>query len=198
MLAAAEEAARAAGGERFATLSADIASLELEPDSFDAAICRLGLMFLAELRAGLERVRRALKPGARLAALVWSSEERNPYMGTPVAVVRDMGRLPQPPPTILLAMSLAEPGALEQAFSEAGFRQVQVRAIPIVREFESLDETLHLMQTGSSAQTELMRELNDAERAAAWSEVARRLQPFVLPDGQVRIPGELLLAAGTK
>lgn len=198
MLAAAEATARRAGLDNVTTLAADMARLELPDDSFDAAICRLGLMFLPDLPAALERIRRMLKPGARLAALVWSTPERNPYMSTAIDVVREMGRLPDPPPTVLRALSLGAPGRLEQAFAGASFSAVGVEPVPIVRTFASLDETLELLRGGSSPQTELMQTLSEAECERAWAEIARRLEAYARPDGALSLPGEVLLAAGTK
>jgi ubiquinone/menaquinone biosynthesis C-methylase UbiE len=52
------------------TAVADAQRLELEPDSFDAAICRLGLMFMRDVRAALTGVRAALRRGGRLSAIV--------------------------------------------------------------------------------------------------------------------------------
>jgi ubiquinone/menaquinone biosynthesis C-methylase UbiE len=198
MIAAAEEVFRAAGVSNVATVVSDIQQLELEPESFDAAICRLGLMFLPSPESGLRRVREALKPGARLGALVWSSEDRNPYMATVVAIVREMGRMPEPRPTILRAMSLGAPGALERALVAAGFVDVSVRPVLIVRDFASVEETLEVLREGSSPQQELLRELSDAERAEVWQEAARRLQAFRKPDGSVSVPGEALLASAAR
>src|SRR5207245_1372930 len=75
--------------------------VERPEQHFDAAICRFGLMFLPDLQAALERVHRALKQGARFAALVWSTEDRNPYISLQIDVVRAMGRVPSPPPSIV-------------------------------------------------------------------------------------------------
>ena len=197
MLAAAEQAIREAGLANVTTMVADLSDLDLEPESFDAAISRLGLMFLPEPELGLGRIRRGLKPDARLAALVWSSEQRNPYMGLMVGIVRDMGRLPDPPPTLVRAMSLSAPGRLERCFGAAGFRDVSVRAVAIARDFASVDETIELLRAGAP-QIELLSALSDTQRNQAWAEVARRLQTFVKPGGHVRMPGELLLAVGTK
>jgi len=42
----------------------------------------------------------------------------------------------------------------------------------------------------------LLDELSEADRAAAWAEIERTLQPFVGRDG-FAAPSEVLLAAGT-
>jgi SAM-dependent methyltransferase len=197
-LEAAARAAREAGLDGIiATQTADISTLDLGDRRFDVAISRLGIMFMPDATAGLSRVHRALVPGARLAALVWSAPERNPYMSTSIEVVRDMGRLPQSRPTVLRAMSLGAPGVLEQALGTAGFRDVGVQPVAFERHFSSLDETLELLRTGSSAQAEVMRDLDEQQQADAWSEIRRRLGAYLQPDGSVRIPGELLLGTAT-
>ena len=199
MLEAAARAARDAGLDGvIATHTADISTLDLGDRRFDVAISRLGIMFMPDVAAGLSRVHGVLVPGARLAALVWSAAERNPYMSTSIEVVRDeMGRLPQSTPTVLRAMSLGAPGVLEQALGAAGFGQIEVQPVAIERHFSSLDETLELLRTGSSAQAEVMRDLDEGQQADAWSEIRRRLQAYVQSDGTVRIPGELLLASAS-
>ena len=198
MLEAAAQAAREAGLDGIiATHVADISTLDLGPRRFDVAISRLGIMFMPDVTAGLSRVHRVLEPGARLAALVWSSPERNPYMSTSIEVVRAMGRLPQSTPTVLRAMSLGTPGVLKQALGAAGFGQIEVQPVAIERSFSSVDETLELLRTGSSAQAEVMRDLDEHQQADAWSEISRRLEAYVQSDGTVRIPGELLLASAT-
>ena len=40
----------------------DAEGLDLEPGTFDAAICRLGFMYLPDLPAALEAIRRAPAP----------------------------------------------------------------------------------------------------------------------------------------
>src|SRR5260370_37963622 len=78
MLEAAAEAAREAGLDNIVTHVADASALDLAPDSFDAAICRFGLMFMPDVAAALAHVHRVLKPGATFAALVWSTGTRTP------------------------------------------------------------------------------------------------------------------------
>ena len=81
---------------------------------------------MPELQQVLSRVRRALKPGARFAALVWSTEDKNPYIGLQLKLVREMGRMPSPPPSLTRTVSLSEPGKLAQAFGAAGFTDVRL------------------------------------------------------------------------
>jgi ubiquinone/menaquinone biosynthesis C-methylase UbiE len=50
----------------------DIESLELPSSSFDAILCRWGLMFLPKLESALNHIFGALIDGGKFAAAVWS------------------------------------------------------------------------------------------------------------------------------
>jgi SAM-dependent methyltransferase len=198
MLAAAAQAAREAGLHNVETRASDATTLELPEDHFDAAISRFGLMFMPDLHEVLTRVRRAMKPGAKFAALVWSTEERNPWMGTPLGVAREMGRLPSPPPSLARTSSLSEPGKLERAFGDAGLSDVRTSKIETPREFASIEDALSAMRNTSPARGELLRDMNEAERQRFETEVEQRLAAFVQADGRCVVPGEAILGVGTK
>src|SRR5438477_12211890 len=98
MLAVAAEAARDAGLANVGTRVADASSLDIPAGEFDAAICRFGLMFVPDLNAALTRIRAALKPDAKFATLVWSTPERNAWIGLQLDLVNEMGRMPRSAP----------------------------------------------------------------------------------------------------
>jgi ubiquinone/menaquinone biosynthesis C-methylase UbiE len=198
MLEGAQEAAREAGLDNIVTHVADASALDLPSDSFDAAICRFGLMFVPDLAAALGHVRRVLKPGARFAALVWSTEDKNPYIGLQLKLVREMDRMPSPPPSLARTISLSAPGVLENAFRSAGFADVDVSAVATPRNFESVEDALSAMRSTSPAQGELGRAMSESEQQYYAAELERRLHAYVQPDGRCNLPGEALLAVGTR
>jgi SAM-dependent methyltransferase len=198
MLAAAAQTVREAGLDNVAMQVADGSALNIADESFDAAICRFGLMFVSDLRQALVGIRGALKPGARFAALVWSSEEKNPYIGLQIGLLQEMGRMPSPLPTIALTVSLSAPGKLEQAFLRAGFLGVSVSPLPTPREFASVDEALAAIRSTSPVHGEPGETMTEAERERYWAELGRRLQAYVQIDGRCVLPGEALLGVGTR
>jgi SAM-dependent methyltransferase len=198
MLEQAEAAARAAGLSNIETLVADGSVLDVPEAGFDAAICRLGLMFMSDLQHALATVHRAVKPGGRFAAVVWSSGEKNPYFNVLVEVVRESGRLPSNGPSLLTATSLGEPPLLQAPFECAGFRDVAVERIPIVRDFDSVDQAIWTMRETSSGPAELMRDMTQSETERVWSEVAERLNTYVDANGRCALPGEVLLGHATR
>jgi SAM-dependent methyltransferase len=198
MLEVAAGSARAAGLANVVTLVQDVSMLNVPAHSFDAVISRLGLMFLDDLQGGLRAIRGALKPGRRLAALVWSIAERNPYMGTPIDVVRAAGLLPSQPPTVVRAFSLSAPGVLDSALVAAGFAEVNVERVPLVRAFASVDEAMNLLFTTTTTMTDLYQGLEEPDRERLTGQIAQRFADLCQPDGRVVMHGELLLGSGAQ
>ncbi|HEX8969579.1 MAG TPA: methyltransferase domain-containing protein [Chloroflexota bacterium] len=198
MLAGAADAARQAGLSNIEIRVTDAAQLEISEGSFDAAICRFGLMFMPDLQVVLERVRRGLKSDARFAALVWSTADRNPWIALQVDLVTEMGRMPASPPSILRSISLGAPGALERALIDAGFQDVSTSPVATPRQFASVDEAIQAMRSASPARGELTRGMTDAELEHYERELARRLAEYAQPDGRCVLPGEAILGAGRR
>jgi SAM-dependent methyltransferase len=173
----------------------DAQQLDLESGSFDAAIARLSLQFVPDLQRALGEVRRLLKPGGKLAGMTWSVTEQNPYRAIPQAIAsRLAGRpFPEPGPG---QWGLRDAAALGAAFRAAGFREVDVRAVPIAWRFRSLDEALKNAEASQPPLTRLLGMLGEADRAAAWTEIRQALERFSGPDG-FEAPGEALIASGT-
>jgi SAM-dependent methyltransferase len=198
MLAGAEQNFLQAGLTNITTLVSDAAGLELAESEFDAAICRFGLMFVTDLPQALSRIHRALKPGARFAALVWAVRAQNPWMGVQIDVLSEIGHPPAPDASVLQAMSLGEPGKLQAALSAAGFHDVHSSTVPTPRTFESVADAMNTMQSASPAQAELLRQLSPGERDRYLAALRTRLAAFAGPNGAVDIPGEAILGLGTR
>ena len=162
MVAEAAAGAARAGLGNVATRVLDVAAIDLEPDRWDAVISRLGLMFTPDLAAALAGARRVLRPGGRLAAIVWSTPERNPFHATPLAVLRALGRPAPPDAELVRALSLGAPGVLAQALAAAGFRDVVVEPVSAPRRHASVAEAI-AAQRDSRPLARAMAHLDDAD-----------------------------------
>jgi ubiquinone/menaquinone biosynthesis C-methylase UbiE len=125
-------AARAAehGLTNVTTRELDLESID-EPDgSFDAVLCREGLMLVPDPdRAAAEMVR-VLRPGARLAVAVWGPQASNPWLGSLFdAVTAELGH-PVPPPGMPGPFSIDDPQRLARILSEGGLGEVVVNEYP--------------------------------------------------------------------
>jgi SAM-dependent methyltransferase len=195
MLNLAAAAIRDAGLSNVETRVMDAANIDLEADSFDAVICRQGLMLFPERDKALVGMRRVVKPGSRVVALVWSSTEKNPYHWLPLAIARRVGNIPSPGPEVPGMFTLGEPSILEALFRTAGFLEVFIQVVPLRRRFASVAEAVGGMQTPILEQ--LTAKLSDTEREQVRVEVEQEFNRFQGPTG-VEFPAELLIAVGTK
>ncbi len=94
-----------------------------EVDAFDAAICRLGLMLMPDPARCLAATHAALKPGGRLAAMVFAGPEENPCIPILMATAsRHAGLPPRDPFAPGGLLSLGRSGDLDRLFRSAGFR----------------------------------------------------------------------------
>ena len=79
-------------------------------------ISRVGLIYFPDRQAALAGMRRALKSGGRVAAIVYSTADRNGFFSIPVGIIRRRANLPPPLPGQPGPFSLGAPGVLEDAF----------------------------------------------------------------------------------
>jgi len=86
---------------------------ELE-ESFDAVICRVGLIYLPDQQRALTGMLRALKPGGKIAAIVYSTPENNKFFSIPVSIIRRRAQLPPPLPGQPGPFSLGGPASLKR------------------------------------------------------------------------------------
>ena len=197
MLKLAAEAVREAGFTNVETRVMDAENLDVAPDSFNLALCRFALMLFPNAAKALAGAYRALKPAGRFAVTVWSTAEKNPFHGLPLAIVSRLAKVPSPAPGQPGLFALSGPGVLEECYTKAGFRDVAVRAVPVERRFPSTAEALSAMKESFPRLQTLLTKLSDADRELAWSEIERQLNQFEGPNG-FEAPGEWLVGVGTK
>ena len=197
MLEVATDEARKADLANVETRVMDARTLDLESDSFDAVMSRMGIMLMPERERALAEILRVLKPGARFAAIVWSTAERNLSSLLPQLIGRRHAQLPPPPPDTPGMFALGAPGLLERTLSRAGFRDISVQPVPAPRSYPSSDEMMRYMTGSSPMLRESLSKLDDAGRAAMLAEIEATMRQFAGPDG-VTIPGEVLVGVGTK
>lgn len=172
-------------------------ALELPDASFDAVVSRVGLIYFPDRDRALAEMRRVLKPGGRVAAIVYSTAESNPFFSVPVSIIRRRANLGPPLPGQPGPFSLGAPGVLEKALRDAGFRDVEARTVAAPLRLPSADECVRFEKESFGALHQMLAALDDAAKADAWAEIARALAAFDGPDGYVG-PCELVVAAGVK
>ncbi len=198
ILTYAAKAAAEAGLSNVETLEADGETLTgVAAGVFDAVISRVGLIYFPDQQAALAAMRRALRDGGRLAAIVYSTPQRNEFFSIPVSTIRDRARLAPPAPGQPGPFSLGGPGLIEQSLADAGFSDVSVETVPSPLRLPSAAECVRFERESFGALHQMLSGLPAAERPAVWDEIAQALARFEGHDGFVG-PCELLVASARK
>lgn len=197
ILAFAAAAAREQGLANLETRTMDGEALELPDDLFDAVLSRVGLIYFPDQQRALSEVRRVLKPGGRIAAMVYSTPERNRFFSIPIGIIRRRAQLPPPLPGQPGPFSLGAPGVLEDSFQRAGFRDVVTRTVLAPVRLASASECVRFERESFGALHQMMGKLSEEERAEIWAEIEEELGQFELPAG-FEGPCEMIVAIGVK
>ncbi|MGC2778117.1 MAG: class I SAM-dependent methyltransferase [Bradyrhizobium sp.] len=190
--------ARRAGCPNVETRAADGEDLKVEAASFDAAICRLGLMLYPDPGKGLREMFRALKPGGRACTMVFSTPDKNPCVAILVSTaLAHAGLPPRDPYQPGGPLSLGKPGLIDELFRQAGFSNVATTKVMAPFRLPSAADYLDFIRTSASPIVQMLGRLDDAAKAAAWAEMANKLSVFNTPTGWEG-PNELLLTVGRR
>ncbi len=194
----AARSARLAGLDNVATHVIDGERLdELDAGPFDAVISRVGLIYFPDQQKALRGMHARLRDGGRVAAMVYSTAECNGFFSIPVSIIRRRAELPPPVPGQPGPFSLGKPETLAQAFSDAGFTEIQIEKVTAPVRLANASECLQFEQESFGALHQMLGGLSDAEKDDAWEEIEQALQQF--EDGQQFVgPCEMLIAVGTR
>lgn len=189
--------ARSAGHRNVETRTLDGEHLDVPEGSFDAVISRVGLIYFPDQQKALTGMKRALKPGGRVAAIVYSTAENNKFFSIPVSVIRRRASLPPPLPGQPGPFSLGGPGVLEEAFRKAGFRDIESRTVPAAVRTRTAAECVRFEKESFGALHQMLASLDQSGREAAWQEIEQELRAFETSSGFAG-PCEMIVAVGVK
>lgn len=122
-------ARRRADQDRIENVSFEQADAQIhpfEPERFDVAISRAGVMFFGDLVAAFTNIGRALQPSGRLALLIWQPPPNNAWIGEISSALAAGRDLPAPPPEAPGPFSLADLGRVRKILGDAGFTDIEI------------------------------------------------------------------------
>ena len=186
-----------AGLYNIETSAMDGEHLSLSDGSFDAVISRVGLIYFPDQQRALREMRRVLKPGGKVAAIVYSTPDKNSFFSIPISIIRNRAKLPPPLAGQPGPFSLGGPGVIEKAFADAGFNNVKVIAIDSPVVMASAKECVQFEKESFGALHQMMVKLNVSEKEAVWQEIEQALSRFETGNS-FNGPCEMLVAVGEK
>ena len=111
------------------------APLGVESATFDFVVCQQGMQFFPDRLTALREMRRALKPGGKLAIAAWSHIEDNALYAALHAALRESvpGDLAD---RLLAPFSWPDAQVLKSTVEAAGFHEIRVRSASLPLIFE--------------------------------------------------------------
>lgn len=197
MLEHVRQNANAEGLRNIETLESAAENLEVSQHPFDASICRLGLMLFPAPGLALEAIQRVLKPGARFAALVFTTPASNPFMAQPMRILLRHANKQPPGPGQPGIFALGGDGVLENLLNKSGLTNVNTKTVRALLKLPSTSQALEMMQQAFGAYRAVVADLGEAERSKAWLEVRECLKQFENDDG-FKTEFEFIIGSGAR
>ena len=181
---------RANDSENLTFIEADASRADL-PGPFDLMFSRFGVMFFDDPSAAFTQLRKALKPGGRLAFVCWAAPQDNPWAALPAQTARRASGLNLPPadPTAPGPFAFADKDRVHGILSAAGFTNIS---------FQLFEAPMYLGSSPRSAAegavrigpaSRVAREAGPERLPAIVDAVEAALAPHAAPDGAVALPG---------
>jgi ubiquinone/menaquinone biosynthesis C-methylase UbiE len=198
MVEIAARRARERGLANVSTAVIDLEAIDAPDASFDAVVCREGLMFAVDPGLALREIHRVLAPGGRFAAAVWGPRAANPWLGTVLDAASAHFGAPMPPPGIPGPFALDDARRLEQLVRDAGFTAGRVEELAVPTEAAGFEEWWSRTTSLAGPLEKVIAGLPEAAAAALRDRAREAVAPYASADGALTFPGLTLIATGRR
>jgi SAM-dependent methyltransferase len=182
MLAVARARPTAAAGPVPVFRLADAQADDLGAAVFDGAFSRFGVMFFDDPVAAFANIRRALKPGGRLAFVCWRPLAENPWMHVPLEAARPLlPPLKTSDPTAPGPFAFADADRVHGILSAAGFGAIAITPFDALIGSGGMEATLALCRHVGPLGAALRENPDHAE--AVLGVVREALAAYLSADG---------------
>jgi ubiquinone/menaquinone biosynthesis C-methylase UbiE len=189
MVDTAGELAEAEGLSNASFERMDAEALDLPDDSFDAALCALGLMYVPDPVQSFAEMRRVVEPGGRVVAAVWGARKSCGWAEIfPIVDSRVESEV------CPLFFQLGTGDAMVEAMQRAELTDTTSERIRTVLHYESADAALGAAFVAGPVALAYSR-FDEATREEAHGEYLASIEPWRQGEGY-EIPGEFVVARG--
>lgn len=172
-------------------INGDAGAHAYEEAAFDVVMANFGIMFFEDNLAAFSNLRRAVRPGGRLAATVWGLPADNPWFSMPRKIIDEtVADVPRPDPAGPGPMRFGDPAILEGILKQSGWTP----------EIKTLD--IHLTPPGPAEQVAALHMLVTAgmtlRGVETTDEQLERIEQAIIEasrehdvDGHIRVPARI-------
>jgi len=176
----------------------DTGTIELPNSSFDAALCRFGLMFLPDLDTALLNIYGSLVNGGRFAAAVWASPEKDGlFASTMNTVVKETHTSP-PPEGSPGPFSLSDESMLRNYFVNTGFKDVAIERVNVIFDFGSSESYASFVHETAGPLQEMLSNESSERRQKILRAVTESARKFADNTGTVKFSNDAICIVGNK
>jgi SAM-dependent methyltransferase len=169
---------------------------DFEPESFDVIISNAGAMFFDDKVAAFTNLRRALRPGGRIALMAWQRLEDNEWL-TALREALAMGRdLPNPSVGMPGPFGLADRDQVSALLSETGFTDVRFGDVREPSVFGATTAEAYALMSDDGPTRGLLDDLSDADKASALDQLRSVIAAHETPSGVMFGSASWLIQAG--
>lgn len=196
MLEHVRQNAKAEGLENIETIESAAEDLNSSPHSFDASISRFGLMLFPAPNSALEAIQHVLKPGARFAAVVFTTPANNPFLAQPMRILLQHAGKQPPAPGQPGIFALGGNRVLEMLLKNSGLTEVNTKTVRATLSLATATDAMEMMQQAFGAYRAVVADLNEADKSKAWTDVHDCLKQFEGKHG-FETEFELIIGSGS-
>jgi ubiquinone/menaquinone biosynthesis C-methylase UbiE len=196
--AALEEGRKRASAEGLGNISfkvEDAEAMSFADAGFDRILCSMGLMHFPSADVAAREMLRVLKPGGRLVASVWGSEERVPFLACALHCLQR--NLPPPRTERPSIFRFGTAGALHGLIAGAGFAEVQVETAQATATPPDAAAYWRTFLDLAGVTTIALAKLPQEMQEKLARDVATDLAPYRTSNGYT-LPGEVLIVSAVK
>jgi ubiquinone/menaquinone biosynthesis C-methylase UbiE len=193
MVAAARRGAEARGLTNVDCRVMDAQALDLDDDSVDGAISRLGLMLVPDPAAAFRELRRVVRSGGTVAYTVIGAPDQNAWMAVMMGALMQNGHQPVTGNPFELGgpFGLSSPDVNAEMLRGAGFDDIQTEQISGVMTVVDADDYWDTQTSLAGPVKATVEQLTDDERATVRATLAGMMAPFETGGG-FALPSQLV------
>ena len=173
-------------------------ALPFPADTFDAEICRFGVMFFPSPFDGVREMLRVLKPGKKLTFSAWHFVDNNPFHHSLARIIDRYFPPPPLPPDAPNPFRYASPGKLKSVLIEAGVAEPVERLLRFSIDAPlSVEDYWNFRCDWAEKLRGKLAQLPPEQSKAVKEQVLQVFNEYHTARG-MSMPGEVLIVTGTK
>jgi SAM-dependent methyltransferase len=183
LLAVARRRADRAGLTNVTLVQGDAQVHPFEPATFDVVLSRFGVMFFGDPAAAFANIATAVRPGGRLAMLVWQGLAGNEWLGVLFETLAAGRPLPAPAAGAPGPFALADPDTVRRLLGGAGFVDVDLADVREPERWGADVDDAYTFVSSLGPAKGLLAGLDERGRESALAALRARLAERAGPDG---------------